>query len=83
MADAAEQLGDRELISRAIKASGKSVRRFAREDLVREPRTVWRWLAGENPIPRAVHEMLSAYVAANPLPPDADASPLAPDDDAE
>jgi hypothetical protein len=32
-------MDDRELISRAIAASGLSVRRFAREQLVRDPRT--------------------------------------------
>lgn len=49
-------MDDKELISAAIEATGLSVRRFAREVLVREPRTVWRWLAGENALPTAVRE---------------------------
>ena len=48
---------DGELLRSAIDASGLSVRRFAREVLVRDPRTVFRWLAGA-PLPRAVRELL-------------------------
>jgi predicted RNA-binding Zn-ribbon protein involved in translation (DUF1610 family) len=55
-------MNDRELISKAIEASGLSVRRFARDVLVREPRTVWRWLAGENSLPLAVREKAEAIV---------------------
>jgi hypothetical protein len=80
-----ESLPDAELLSRAIKASGLSVRRFARERLVREPRTVWRWLQGpvyaedgsltsSNALPRAVRETLEVYLVQHPLPPDADDS---------
>ena len=50
---------DGELLRTAIDASGLSVRRFAREVLVRDPRTVFRWLAGA-PLPRAVRDMLAA-----------------------
>ena len=59
-------MDDKELISAAIEATGLSVRRFAREVLVREPRTVWRWLAGENPLPTAVREKAEQIIAAKP-----------------
>jgi hypothetical protein len=60
---------DPELISAAIKASGLSVRRFAADVLTRDPRTVWRWLAGENPLPAAVRAKCEAIVAAAEAPP--------------
>ncbi len=63
-------MDDCELISRAIAASGLSVRRFAREQLVRDARTVWRWLAGSSPLPRVVRESCEAYLLAHPLAPD-------------
>jgi hypothetical protein len=59
---------DPELISAAIRASGLSVRRFARETLLRDPRTVWRWLAGDNPMPELVREKCRAIVAESPMP---------------
>jgi len=40
-----------DLLRRAIEASGLSARRFAREILLRDERTVRRWLAGDSPIP--------------------------------
>ena len=43
-----------ETLRRAITASGLSARQYARTVLVREERTVRRWLAGDSPIPRAV-----------------------------
>lgn len=81
MADPPE-MDDQELLSRAIAGSGKSVRRFAREELVREPRTVWRWLAGENPVPAMVREHLQEYVAAHP-PPEGWTLDRSPKEDAE
>lgn len=65
MADSSDPVTDRELISAAIKASGLSVRRFAAEVLTRDPRTVWRWLAGENALPQAVRERCEAIVKAS------------------
>ncbi len=56
---------DAELISAAIKASGLSVRRFAAEILTRDARTVWRWLAGENPLPQAVRAKCEAILEAS------------------
>ena len=37
-----------------IERSGLSASAFAREVLVREPRTLRRWLAGDSPIPMVV-----------------------------
>lgn len=54
---------DTELLSAAIKASGLSVRRFAREVLIRDPRTVWRWLADENGLPAVVRTRCEQIIA--------------------
>lgn len=42
----------------AIKASGLSASAYARQVLIRSPRTVRRWLAGDSPLPEAVREFL-------------------------
>lgn len=42
----------------AIVASGLSASAYARQVLIRAPRTVRRWLAGDSPIPQAVREFL-------------------------
>lgn len=49
---------DVELLRARILASGLSARRFAREILTRDERTVRRWLAGKSPIPKAVIQFL-------------------------
>lgn len=49
---------DSELLSAAIKQSGLSARRFAREIMLRDERTIRRWLAGDSPIPEAVMRFL-------------------------
>ena len=57
MTDATEtelQAEARAQLRRAIDRSGLSVRAFALHQLIREPRTVQRYLAGHSPIPRAV-----------------------------
>lgn len=46
------------LLSRRIEESGLSVARFARDVLRRDPRSVWRWLNGESPIPAEVKKFL-------------------------
>ena len=46
------------LLRAAIQASGLSVNEYARSILIREPRTVARWLSGEQPIPAAVLDFL-------------------------
>lgn len=47
-----------ELLAKRIEASGLSARRFAREVLLRDERTVRRWLAGDSPIPEPVMAFL-------------------------
>ena len=43
-----------------IKHSGLSVSAFARVVVMREPRTVRRWLSGESPIPVVVQAWMDA-----------------------
>jgi hypothetical protein len=52
---------DRDLVARAVAASGLSIRQFALRIVGREPRTVRRWLAGQ-PIPKAARAFLEAYL---------------------
>jgi hypothetical protein len=47
------------LLSRRIEESGVSVNAFATDVLLREPRTVFRWLSGESPIPNRVRDWLT------------------------
>lgn len=46
------------LLRAAIARSGLSATKYAELVLIREPRTIRRWLAGTSPIPHAVLEML-------------------------
>ena len=55
---------DIELLRAAIDASGLSARRFAMDILVRDERTVRRWLVGYSPIPKVVRVKLEALTAA-------------------
>jgi len=57
------KMSDPELIRAAIDASGLSARKYAEMVLVRDERTVRRWLAGDSPIPKIVREMLLAELA--------------------
>ncbi len=57
-------VSDRDLLAAKIEASGLSARRFAREVLVRDERTIRRWLAGDSPIPEAVISFLNEKDAA-------------------
>lgn len=43
----------------AIKASGLSATQYAKQILMRNPRTVRRWVAGHSPIPEAVRDFLN------------------------
>ena len=61
-------MSDAELLRAAIAASGLSVRKFA-VVLVRDPRTLFRWLSGESPLPRAVRERCEQLVAVVTQPP--------------
>lgn len=55
---------DAELLSAAITASGLSVRRFARVHFpLSHPRTPWRWLSGESPMPKSVRAYCEAFLA--------------------
>lgn len=42
-----------------IDESGLSASEFARSVLIREPRTIRRWLAGDSPIPDVVIEWMA------------------------
>lgn len=53
---------DKKLLKDAIKSSGLSDRRFATEVLIRDERTVRRWLSGESPIPAVVVAFLREYL---------------------
>lgn len=49
----------RDLLARVIAASGLSARQYATTRLLRDERTVRRWLAGDAPIPKPVAEYLA------------------------
>jgi hypothetical protein len=53
---------DAELIQAAIKASGLSARKYSEMVLLRDERTVRRWVAGKSPMPRIVRETLLAQL---------------------
>ena len=53
---------DAELLRAAITASGLSARKFAVQVLIRDERTVRRWIAGDSPIPKAVMDKLRELV---------------------
>ena len=46
------------LLERRIKEAGMSTSKFAEKVLLRDGRTVRRWLSGESPIPHAVMDWL-------------------------
>lgn len=56
---------DTELIQSCIKASGLSARRFAVQVLLRDERTIRRWLAGDSPISPIVREFLETFLIAH------------------
>ncbi len=57
-----------DLLRLRIEESGLSAGEFARDVLIRDPRTVRRWASGDGPIPRLVVEWLQAPQVA-PWPP--------------
>lgn len=59
-----QSVSNADILRTAIEASGLSARRFAREVLVRDERTIRRWLAGDSPIPEAVVAFLNKEDAA-------------------
>lgn len=54
-----------DLLRAAIKRSGLSNSAYAREVLVRDPRTIRRWLSGESIIPNHVAAFLEAQESAD------------------
>ena len=46
------------LLRAAIQRAGLSASEYARTVLVRDPRTVRRWLSGQSPIPQAVLDLI-------------------------
>lgn len=56
------------LLRDAIARSGLSARQYALTVLVRDERTVRRWLAGYSPIPAPVRAYLARSVPPPPLP---------------
>ena len=69
LTDARAALRDAELLRRAIEASGMSARRFATEVLVRDERTIRRWLDATRPMPAVVRKRLEQIAGAS-APPD-------------
>ena len=53
-----------DLLQQCIEASGLSARRFAVEVLLRDERTIRRWLSGDSPIPRVVLDWLGSPTPA-------------------
>lgn len=56
------------LLRAAIAASGLTTSGYARNVLIRDPRTVRRWLAGTSPIPAAVLAHLAGGAGLGPAP---------------
>lgn len=52
---------DRELLARVIEDSGMPARQYAVQVLLRDERTVRRWLSGDSPIPQPVLDFLRAH----------------------
>jgi hypothetical protein len=50
------------LLRRALALSGLSARAFATQVLIRDERTVRRWLKGDSPIPAPVVAFLKVYL---------------------
>jgi hypothetical protein len=53
-----------ELLRKRIEQSGLSARQYAMQILLRDERTVRRWLKGDSPIPEVVLEFLKTDPAA-------------------
>lgn len=69
MKDPRTSTEEMELLERRIEESGLKTSRFARDVLIREPRTIRRWLTGDSPIPNRVKEWLQdPQVAPWPAP---------------
>jgi len=64
MPDGGETARRISLLRAAITSSGLSASAYARDILIREPRTIRRWLAGDSPIPESVLHYLTRAAAA-------------------
>ena len=53
-------MNDRELLTRAIEASGLSARKFAVQVLIRDEHQIRDWLLGKKPLPRVVRDYLKS-----------------------
>lgn len=65
-----------QLLSQRVEESGLSARRFAKEVLRRDERTIRRWQALDSPIPGEVREFL-AHPSSAPWPPAEEGDPTA------
>lgn len=59
-----EQAAALALLRELLKSSGMSASAYARDVLVRDPRTLRRWLNGDGAIPRTVIDFLTRSSAA-------------------
>ena len=56
-----------DLLRAAITASGLSTTQYAKVVLIRDGRTLRRWLSGESPIPRSVIDYLETQAGDDPV----------------
>jgi hypothetical protein len=57
------------LLRAAIDRTGLSASKYARVVLIRDPRTLRRWLSGESPIPQAVLDLITRQAGdGHPMP---------------
>ena len=61
-------MNDVALIEAAITKSGLSLARFARDLLIRDPRTVTNWLDQKHRVPAVVRRKLSELATRRPAP---------------
>ena len=59
------RLARRQLLARSIQESGLTQHDFAIGVLMRDPRTVRRWLSGQRPVPAIVGRCLEGLVAVD------------------
>jgi len=77
----ASRLEEIALLRACIQRSGLSIREYAQTVLIRAPRTLERWLAGQRQIPKAVLDLITRQAGdGHPLPTGSDetSSPASP-----
>ena len=62
-----DPIADLALLSAAIRLSGLSARQFAVRVLIRDERTLRRWIAGKSPIPKAVRLKCESLISSAPV----------------